>query len=284
VGSGGAVAKVTATLDSSEVETTSDTFDPEASAVRSERRVVEQTTQEGAGPAGVAGAAANQPLNPAAGGGTSGGRGGMNREDELKNYEISKTVTRSVTRAPRVKRLSVAVLVDGVDGKPRPAAEIARLAELAKSAVGFEAARGDKFEISSSPFNRAGAHAAGEPGGFFATAKGRYAMIGSGVAALLLLGFIVMMLSRGRKAKAVTAELALIRPGKRVGDAEKALAGEEPQAIPSLPSPAAAALPGSDPNVNVRDKARELAGVDPARAAKILKAWIDSDHERREAA
>ena len=50
-----------------EVETTNDAYDPEASAVRSEHKTTEQNQQDGPGPAGVAGAAANQPLAGAPG-------------------------------------------------------------------------------------------------------------------------------------------------------------------------------------------------------------------------
>ncbi|MES1204919.1 MAG: flagellar basal-body MS-ring/collar protein FliF, partial [Pseudomonadota bacterium] len=153
IGAGAVVAKVSATFDNSEVETTNDAYDPEASAVRSEHKLTEQSQQDGAGPGGVAGAAANQPLSGAPGGGGS-NRGTNAREDETKNYEISKTVTRTVTRGSRLKRLSLAVLLDAPAGKARPDAELKRLEALAKGAVGFDATRGDQFQISSSAFTK----------------------------------------------------------------------------------------------------------------------------------
>ena len=54
-----------------------------------------------------------------------------------------------------VKGYGHRVLLDGVSGKPRPEAEVARLGELAKRAVGFDAQRGDELDISSAPFVRA---------------------------------------------------------------------------------------------------------------------------------
>jgi flagellar M-ring protein FliF len=63
-----------------------------------------------------------------------------------------RIVTRRVQRAPRLLRLSVAVLVDNVKGIPPPASELRRLAELARRAVGFDEERGDKLEIASAPF------------------------------------------------------------------------------------------------------------------------------------
>jgi flagellar M-ring protein FliF len=65
---------------------------------------------------------------------------------------IDKTTTRIVSRVPRLARLSAAVLVSGLDGQARPPAELQRLAALAQHAVGFDAERGDRFEISSAPF------------------------------------------------------------------------------------------------------------------------------------
>src|SRR5512142_1323986 len=62
VGAGAVVARVTASLDTSEVQRSAESFDPDAAALRSERRVSQQTAGEGPGPGGVAGAAANQPL------------------------------------------------------------------------------------------------------------------------------------------------------------------------------------------------------------------------------
>jgi len=79
-------------------------------------------------------------------------RAQTNREDEVRNYEIAKKTTRTVAHGPRIVRLSAAVVVDGVDGKPRPAEEVRRLAELAKRAMGFETQRGDTLEISSAAF------------------------------------------------------------------------------------------------------------------------------------
>jgi flagellar M-ring protein FliF len=286
VGPGAVVAKVTASVDASEVESTSDVYDPDSATVRSERKVAEQSTQDASGPGGVAGAAANQPLAAAGGGAGGGGRGLHSREDELKNYEISKTVTRTVTRTPRVKRLSVAVLIDGVGGKARPAAEIGRLAELAKSAVGFDAARGDKLEISSAPFQKGKEAGADGPPALWDKPAVKYGALGLG--ALVLIAIIVVFLKAlgGGRRRATAIEARLLAPGTRVGDAEAALgAAGASAALPG--AAAAAALPAGtlgDPALLTRDRARALAATDPARAALLLKAWIEAERAKKEAA
>ena len=61
-----------------------------------------------------------------------------------------------MTEAGRVNRISAAVLVDGIYSKnakgeityqPRPKEEIDRIAALVRSAIGFDAKRGDQVEV-----------------------------------------------------------------------------------------------------------------------------------------
>src|SRR5439155_1104837 len=116
------------------VERTEETYDPERTALRTQRTTREQV-----------------------------------RRDESQSYEVSKVVSHTVAPAGVVKQLSVAVLIDGTytgagaarKFTPRPAEELARLKELVKNAVGFSEARGDRIEITSVPFQSEPA-AAGE--------------------------------------------------------------------------------------------------------------------------
>src|SRR3989454_2638907 len=134
VGRDKAVARVAATLEAARVERTEETYDPERTALRTQR-----TTRE------------------------------QERRDESQSYEVSKVVSHTVAPAGVVKQLSVAVLIDGTytgagaarKFTPRPAEELARLKELVKNAVGFSEARGDRIEITSVPFQSEAA-AAGE--------------------------------------------------------------------------------------------------------------------------
>ncbi len=281
VGSGAVVAKVTALMDAAEVESTADAYDPESSVLRSLRRTTEQTLQDGPTPVGVAGAAANQPLGPATGGAQVTTRGSLSRDDDVKNFEISKTTTHSILRAPRLKRLSVAVLIDGVNGVARPAAEMARLAELAKSAVGFDAARGDHFEISSAPFRRDDKPVVESPW-YAALPSVPYSTILAGAMFVLLLVVATGVGRRLRRSRALSSDsVTLLTPGSRVGDLEAAMGRADAARL--LPPPGAMPVL-ADPNLGVRDRARTVAADDPARAAHVLKAWIDSDYEKREGA
>ena len=286
VGVGAVVAKVTAAFDNSDVETTADAYDPDQTAVRSEHKSNEQTNQEGPGAAGIAGAAANQPGAGVPGGGGGANRGMTQREDETKNYEITKTVTHTVARGPRLKRLSVAVLLDAPGGKVRGDAEVKRLEDLSKSAVGFDVKRGDQFQISSTVFN---GKATGDSEGvretwWMSPRTFRLAEIAGGFVLFFLIALALMKMRRGGS-NPINAQLtampqtALLKPGSRVAEVEAAM--ERAALPPGMPGPTGPppALPGADPATQLRERARELASTDPQRAAQVLRAWISVDSE-----
>jgi flagellar M-ring protein FliF len=273
VGPGAVVARVTAAVDTSEVQTSAQVVDPDSATVRSERKLAQQTVTDGSTSGGVAGAAGNQPLAQPGPGAGSRGRSQSTTDDQTRNFDVSTTTTTTVARVPRLQRISVAVLVDGKDGKPLPDADLTRLGDLAKRAVGFDTARGDSFDISSSPFVRseeAPGVAAPKPT-WMEKPLVRNAMIGVG--GLIALAIVAFGL-RGRSGSQGSAHQLPILPGTRVAELEAALAREE-GALP----PGASGRPAlSDPSVSLRDRAKELATKDPARAASILKAWMAAEH------
>lgn len=265
VGRSAVVAKVTATLDTTEIETTEDKYDPDNVAVRSERKTSEQVSNDATTASGVAGAAANQPLGAQAGGGGNNNKSQTSREDEVKNYEVPKKVTHTIQRSPRLVKLSAAVLVDGIDGKPRAEAEIRRLSELAKSAMGFDQARGDKLEISSAPFAKREEGSVATP----VWARPEIFNYGKLLLGAVLVGAMVMfIMSRARRGP-MTPDMALLKPGSSVAELEAAFGRRGD-------------LGGrGDMAALVKERARELGKTDPARAAHLLRAWIAADTEGR---
>lgn len=267
VGAGGVIARVTASVDSSEVQTNAETVDPEATALRSERRTSQESTAAAGGPAGVAGAAANQPLSPAAPVAGSRGGGTSTSEDQIRNFDVSRTTTTTVARVPRLQKLSVAVLVDaGPKGQARSDAELARLSELAKKAVGFDAERGDTFELTSTKFTHSD-EGSGDAGAAPAARTPVLVWIAAGVA-LLVIGLLVSLLARRRRAPHAI-DLPLLTPGARVAEIEAALARDAERLPPADEHPALVA-----PATAARERAREMATKDPTRTAAIMKAWI----------
>jgi flagellar M-ring protein FliF len=275
VGMGAVVARVTASVDASEISTQSDQIDPDATAVKSERRVSTTQTQDTSSLQGVAGAAANQPQQAAASSQGPVSKGSSSSQDEVRNFEVSHVTTRTTNKVPRIKRLSVAVLVDGVGGKARSDAEVARLGELARRAVGFDGVRGDVLDISSAPFARSAegsSPAASEAAAAAGSLPRQWLWIGGGAVGLVavLVGLLGIRLarSRGREPRLPILPAA----GMRISELEAGLA-DLGRSIPPPPELMTPSLP-VDPGVAMRDRARLLAERDPNRAALILRAWM----------
>jgi flagellar M-ring protein FliF len=159
VGEGKAVVRISTDLDFRVTEKTEEKYDSEEPAIRSVQRSQEKSgaTSGGAGESSVAttGRQAAAPPRPA----------GSNREksDETINYEISRTVNKTVMPVGDVKKLSIAVLVDGnyvksdkgvEEYQPRPEKELTALEDLVKKSAGFDAKRGDQVVVSNVPFKK----------------------------------------------------------------------------------------------------------------------------------
>jgi len=161
VGLGRARVQVAAELDLNRVESRSETFDPESRVVRSTQTRSEaqvSSGNEGAVTVGNELPGANQ-QNAA-----NAPRDSANKNEETVNYEISRTTRTEVLEGGRLKRLSIAVLVDGVytkgpDGEttyqPRSQEELDRISALVRTAIGFDRNRGDQIEVVNLRFAEA---------------------------------------------------------------------------------------------------------------------------------
>lgn len=270
VGASNVVARVSASMDLSEVSSKAELIDPDSATVKQERTVRADQSQVQAQQAGVTGAAANVPLVAQQQQNGTGPKSQASSNDESRTYELSRTTTTTVAKVPRLQKLSLALLV--AQGQtPRTDAELQRIGELAKRAVGFDEQRGDAFELTTLPFQALSdaAEAAPAPVAPAYPSWLPYA-VGGGVFAL----FVLVMLFRKKKpATSDTARaLAMLKPGATIAEIEAAERGETPAlADPKKP----AALP--DPAVVLRDRARDLASADPARAALLLKGWLNQE-------
>lgn len=161
VGYGKVKAEVTTEMDFDRITLNSEEYNPEGQVVRSTSTVEdganssEQASEQGVS---VQNALPNQ--NTAAGEGNK-NTNQSKRNEENTTYEISKTIKTHVKETGTIKRLSVAVLVDGVytpgkDGKmayaPRPKEEIDQLTNLIKTAIGFKEDRGDSVQVINMKF------------------------------------------------------------------------------------------------------------------------------------
>jgi len=192
VGLGRVVAEVSADLDWTRRETTEERFDPASQIERSEQRSSEERLEGLAAAGGVPGVQANLPGGEGAGGSDN---ASSTTTSETINYEISKTVSRSVSSMARIERLSLAILVDGkpgaADGEfaPWTAEELQSFEGLAKQAVGFDAARGDTITLRSAPFHSV-EFAPEDPGGGLSPEL--LPLVGQALRGVLLLAALVL--------------------------------------------------------------------------------------------
>ena len=175
VGVGAARVTVSADIDHSRSTTQEQTYDPDGQVVRStSSNGAESKDTTGASDGGATATnniPGGEPPTTTPIGSTDSTTG------ETTNYEISSTTTTTVKEAGEVKKLSVAVAVDGKltpaangQGEPtyaaRTPAEITQIEDLVKAAMGFDAARGDQVRVTNVRFNRdALVSAGGEDGG-----------------------------------------------------------------------------------------------------------------------
>ncbi len=154
VGAGRSKVQVSAELDWNRVTQTQDLFDPESRVVRSTQTNEEKSTS-GKGGTNQVSVANEIPGGIVPPGGAGAGGDSNEKTNETVNYEISRTSRTEILEAGRVKRISVAVLVDGTYAKdgdkmnytPRADDELKRIGDLVRSAIGYDEKRGDKVEI-----------------------------------------------------------------------------------------------------------------------------------------
>jgi flagellar M-ring protein FliF len=170
LGPGRVRAEASVQMDFDRIQETQEKFDPDGQVVRSTQTVSDnsKTTEQAAGVS-----VQNNLPNADAGKEASGSQEA--RQEETTNYEIGKTVRTIVREQPQIRRLSIAVLVDGVeergaDGalawKPRSAEDLERIARLVRSAVGYDEKRGDQVEVVTMRFAGDADAASLEPRGF----------------------------------------------------------------------------------------------------------------------
>lgn len=162
VGVGAARVQVTADIDHSRSTTQEQKFDPDGQVVRSTTTNGSQSSDTTGQPDGGVTATNNIPGGAAP---ATAPAGSTNAENaETTNYEISNTTTTTTKEPGEVKKLAVAVAVDGKwtpakDGKgeatyaPRSAEEIAQIKSLVAAAAGIDESRGDKIEVINVRFN-----------------------------------------------------------------------------------------------------------------------------------
>ncbi|HYL70913.1 MAG TPA: flagellar basal-body MS-ring/collar protein FliF [Candidatus Dormibacteraeota bacterium] len=296
VGAGRVRAQVVAQMDMSVTEEAREQYKPDSQIVRSEQ-TSEQSSRDGSGAQGVPGALSNQPppagvasaatppATPAAANAKPAGAPAnaaaaasaapappatdSSSKETTRNYEIDRTLAYTRQPAGKLKRLTVAVLIDDArttdkDGKTHPvpltAPQLEHVTQLVKDAVGFDESRGDAVNVVNSSFAEEAPAPAGELQKPAIWEQPLFRDLVKIVAGALILIVLV---------------LAVLRPLVRalIGSprAQRALAA----AAPALTAqPAAATVVNHEQQLA---QARTLVSQDPKRVAQVVREWVAED-------
>lgn len=301
IGYGGVRAQVKADIDYTRTESTQENYTPDPVAIRSEQ--IAEEIRPGAANGGVPGALTNQPpeegrIDPqatapdaakAAAGNPDNAQAEVVRSREsTRNYEINRTLSHSQEGGGRLRRLSVAVVVDDRlvpddEGVVRPvpltADELARFAALVKDAVGFDESRGDRVSVINQAFIKPGpVEPVAEP-----LWEQPWVMdLGKLAVAVLALLFIVFGVLRPvlkrlvERGFAPPAEpgIGLLGDRRELGDqrepAEDQLRLSQDPRMLHLET-------GAEKQTSALERAKAVVNEDPARVAQVVKAWVEAD-------
>ncbi|MCW7540550.1 flagellar basal-body MS-ring/collar protein FliF [Aquabacterium sp. A7-Y] len=282
-------AQVTAEIDFSQSESTSEQFRPnqgnEPAAVRSQQ--TSESTQPGAPvPTGVPGAATNQPPVPAtapingtaqqlqAAGNVAPGSNGGAKRDAITNYEVDKTVRVTRNATGSIKRINAAVVINhrsstNANGKtttvPLSEEELQKLTTLVQETVGYSAERGDSVKVVNAPFQTEKVDTNELP--LWKDPQTLELLRGAAVpAALTLLALIIVFGVIRPALKAATPP----EPARPALDAVVA----DTEVLPALEAAPALNAPLASERL---DSARQLARDNPAAVANIVRNWVSKE-------
>ncbi len=295
-GPGHVRVQVSADMNFNHVSETSETYDPDSKVVRSTQTTSADSSQADASDNAVSVANALPGQAGTSSGGAGNAKSSDTRSEETTNYEISKTVRTSTQDGGTLKRLSVAVAVDGKVGTDasgnttyaaRTPAEMRQIETLVKSAIGFSKARGDEVQVVNMPFARVDAGPttpAPEPllgldGAMW------FKIIEAAILSLaaLLIGLFVVRPLIGRMFTPVAAGGTFTLAQQPVAGALPAPQGAQQQMQPgdaqgALPPPRESMIDISRIEGQVREssirKVGEVVDAHPEEALAILRTWL----------
>ena len=298
LGPGRVHAEVNAELDFDRITLTEETFDPEGQVVRSAQTVeeeVESSERDDNDAVTVGNNLPNAAAETPAAGRTA--NEDTTRTEETINYEISRRVRNQTQVGGRVRRLSVAVLVDGrmvpdEDGtpvyQPRGADELAEIASLVRSAIGFDEDRGDVVEVRNLQFTLP-SPVPDDDASWLALTKAdlmRLAELAAlALVALMLILLVVRPMLRGLLPPPAPALAGALGDGRApalpaAGGAPTALADRQRPALaaPAGGSGTAGDEDGATPDLEARGelirRARAVIDQSPDEAAAIVRSWL----------
>ncbi|MHB1109097.1 MAG: flagellar basal-body MS-ring/collar protein FliF [Devosia sp.] len=292
VGAGRARVQVSAELDLNRMTRTSETFDPASQVVRSSQTREIENSATGPGNTGQV-SVANELPGASGQAATAGTSETSSTAEETTNYDVSKTTEVEMTGAGGIKRLSVAVVVDGIYAadasgnsvyQPRNAEELAQITALVRSAVGFDEARGDQVEVANLQFAERPELAAPGTEGPALLDFTRDDLINAGemLVTLLIALALVFFVMRPLLKRVLAPEskpLALpqsaeLAPQPMIGEGFADMQGEEAPRPPRVPAWMNEAKSMGEAQAQTLRTVGTLVDENPRQAALIVRDWL----------
>ncbi|MBD3182259.1 flagellar M-ring protein FliF [Candidatus Poribacteria bacterium] len=273
-----AAVQVAAEIDFTSGETTSETYEPE-SVIRSETST--KYTSKGANPSvsiGVPSVTANVNPNPQ----TTGITPEYDKTDTSTEYEIGRTILKTIQRPGTIKKLSVAVVVDNktVDGNsvPRTQQELQDIESLVRNAVGVDNARGDpQIEIRNIPFDTSLQKEMEEAEKLLKREKLRDTIVKAAIA--VIAGVLLLIVLRSLLKNRGSEDIPAITEGEtetpELDQGEEVIESVGTEQLPELSAQASSEIAEASGPLE-RDKRRIIAMVDsdPDKVIQIIREWV----------
>ncbi len=274
VGANKAIVRVAADMDFSQVDMSEEIFDPDVQVERSRQNIVESLESSKGSANGVSS------VNPTTTLGTT-GRVAANsaekgqKQNEMVNYEINRTIKRTVKPVSEIKRISVAAVLDGKyevetdkNGNrtrkyvPRTQAELDQFIRIVQKAMGYNADREDQVSVESFSFDVMDEMSLGtSPAIDWLSIAKRWGHL-VGYFFLVIIAFALLVKPLIKAIQNVSAQVGQTMITSQAAD----------QGL--LPGEGREALPPPEAMMTERERAAYLAKQDTEKTADQLRGWL----------
>lgn len=308
LGLGNYSAEVDVTLDTTVQEETSQLYNPDSQAVRSETLKEVSGNDEKTNPYGVPGSLSNQPPANAAipqqlknGTATADKSTSDNKKESreaVRNYEVDTTVRHTVRPSNVVQRLTVSVAVDYVrsldkDGmvvyNPRSQSDLDKIADLVRGGLGLNDARGDFVKVETVSFP----HGDVKPPVPWYEQEFFYRMMRIGGSVIIVL-IIIIFVIRPLLNKLLHKDESELNPeiDQDELDSQSALDGyddfnliaknkELADQVYTINHEGGIELPNLRKEADLLKAVRTLASNEPQLTAEVIKDWLEEDFKEK---